>query len=247
MGLKTLIKNTIKMCIPYGILVFYHRIKKTGKYQEESRLYFSEQGEDILLEQYLEKKQGFYVDIGAYNPDRVSVTKKFYLQGWSGINIEPNPVAIKQFIRKRTRDININMGVADVVSELDFYFLGETSTCNTFDKERYETEYKSRGGGIIKIKVMPINNILEKYLPRKQHIDFINIDVENYEMKILKSFDFKKYGPDYFLIEDLTFTNNDIDFMGFSSSKLYKLMNKNGYIVVAKTHYTILFKRIRDY
>jgi FkbM family methyltransferase len=247
MKVKLLIKKVIKFCLPYGILSLY-RYKKSGIDRESGNIYYSEQGEDVLLKLYLDKKQGFYVDIGAYDPDSVSVTKEFYLRGWSGINIEPNPIAIKRFVKRRARDININVGVADVNSKLDFYFFGETSTCNTFDKKQYETECEAGGGGIearvLEIEVMTINNILAKYLPKNQHIDFINLDVENYEMKILEAFDFIKYGPDYFLIEDLTFNNNDIDFMDFSSSELYQLMNKNGYIVLAKTHYTILFKKI---
>ena len=97
MGVKSLTKKCLKACLPYGILSLYHRIKQTGHYQEGSSFYFSEQGEDILLEQYTKKKAGFYVDIGAYNPDRACVTKKFYLKGWSGINIDPNPVSIKIF------------------------------------------------------------------------------------------------------------------------------------------------------
>jgi FkbM family methyltransferase len=246
MRINSLLKKIVKLCLPYGLLSFYHRIKKTGHYQENSNFYFSELGEDILLEQYVDNKQGFYVDIGAYNPDRVSVTKKFYLQGWSGINIDPNPVAIKHFSKKRIRDININVGVADVESELDFYFIGEESEQNTFNKEYYELKYKSKGieADIIKIKVMTINKILENYLPKNQNIDFINLDVETYEMKILETFDFKKYGPKYFLIEDLTFQNTDTDFMNFTSSALYQLMKKNGYIVVAKVKYTILFKKV---
>ena len=96
----------------------------------------------------------------------------------------------KNFLKTRKRDININVGVADIDSELDFYYIGEESTCNTFDKNHYETNYKSKGveASILKIKVMPINNILEKHLPENQHIDFINLDVENYEMKILETF-----------------------------------------------------------
>ena len=245
MGVKSFAKKCIKACVPFGILGLYHRIKQTESFQEFSGIYFSEQGEDILLERYIGKKDGFYVDIGAYHPDRVSSTKKFYLKGWSGINIDPNPVTIKQFLKKRGRDININVGVADIDSELDFYFISAESTCNTFDKDRYETEYRLNGeeASILKIKVTPINNILEKHLPTNQHIDFINLDVESYEMKILTAFDFAKYGPDYFLIEDLTFLDANVDFMDFSKSPLYQLMKQNGYIVAAKTQYTILFKR----
>jgi len=35
--------------------------------------------------------RGFYVDVGAYQPQSGSNTYKLYLKGWSGITIEPNP------------------------------------------------------------------------------------------------------------------------------------------------------------
>ncbi len=33
--------------------------------------------------------KGFIYDIGGYHPERDSVTKHFYDQGWHGINVEP--------------------------------------------------------------------------------------------------------------------------------------------------------------
>jgi hypothetical protein len=52
--------------------------------------------EDTILDRFFKKSTGFYIDIGANHPDRFSNTKKFYKKGWSGINIEPNPVSFKK-------------------------------------------------------------------------------------------------------------------------------------------------------
>jgi len=239
MGIINKIKKIIRLFLPYGIIKISNSFKS-------GNIYFSEQGEDILLKRYIKKKKGFYVDIGAYNPDIASVTKVFYLRGWNGINIDPNPVSIKIFNKKRKRDINLNYGVADKNSELDFYFFGEKSTRNTFDKITYENECESNKNDvkILKINVMTINNILDKYTTNNQHIDFMNIDVENYEMKILETLNFEKYGPDYLLVEDLTFKDSNIDFMEFNKSPLFQIMKLKGYIVAAKTQYTILFKKL---
>jgi len=32
---------------------------------------------------------GFYIDIGAFDPIYISVTKAFSMRGWKGINVEP--------------------------------------------------------------------------------------------------------------------------------------------------------------
>jgi len=103
------------------------------------------QGEDIILQPYLSRNSGFYVDIGAFHPKRHSVTRAFYERGWRGINIEPNPYSIKAFNRIKKRDINLNIGVSDEVGNLDYYFLGENDTSNTFDSTFFEDMDKTAG------------------------------------------------------------------------------------------------------
>jgi hypothetical protein len=101
---------------------------------------------------------------------------------------------------------------------------------------------------IIPVQVYPINDLLEKYLPRisgggaLRHIDFISIDVEGFELRILKALDFEKYAPDYFLIEDLDTRNQDI--MEYRTSEIYLLLKEKGYALVAKTLWTNIFKKM---
>ena len=45
----------------------------------------------ILISVFHNVKEGFYIDIGANDPNIISVTKSFYLSGWNGINIELLP------------------------------------------------------------------------------------------------------------------------------------------------------------
>ena len=53
----------------------------------KNRIYCSQNREDLILEAFfIGEKKGFYVDVGAYDPDYDSVTKLFYLKGWNGIN-----------------------------------------------------------------------------------------------------------------------------------------------------------------
>src|SRR5262245_16124010 len=50
--------------------------------------YYSQFYEDYILGYvFKNQKTGFYVDVGANDPDKSSVTKYFYLAGWRGINI----------------------------------------------------------------------------------------------------------------------------------------------------------------
>ena len=81
---------------------FYKKISKFVTY--------SEYLEDLILFCiFYDIKNGFYIDVGANDPDGCSVTKAFYLRGWKGINIEPLPDKYQSLILKRKRDINLNI------------------------------------------------------------------------------------------------------------------------------------------
>ena len=164
--------------------------------------------------------------------------------GWNGINIDANPDAIAEFNKYRDRDINISCGVSDEYGELDYYYFGEQASINTFCKEQAETfekKFNTKISEIKKMPVQPINNILEKYCSKDQSIDFITLDVEGFEMKILKSLDFTKYAPDYFLVEDLETKGKNIEI--FKKTILYNFLKGKGYNVVGKTHLTYLFQK----
>ena len=62
---------------------------------------FSEYFEDLILFTIVSDiKNGFYIDVGAYDPNIVSVTKAFYLRGWNGINIEPQSIKLNYLKKK---------------------------------------------------------------------------------------------------------------------------------------------------
>ena len=53
---------------------------------------YAQNFEDVMLRRALQDiESGFYVDIGAADPDLDSVTRWFYSNGWRGINVEPDP------------------------------------------------------------------------------------------------------------------------------------------------------------
>jgi FkbM family methyltransferase len=255
------LKQIVKAFIPYGFIwllknkqqaqeIKTHKLE-LAMFEDWPVNYYGQYGEDVLLRLFFDFEEGykgFYVDIGAYHPVEFSNTKYFYDHGWCGINIDANPVSIKEFNKIRERDINIESGVSDEQSELEYYYFGETSMLNSFSKEQakaFEKKFNTTIKEIKKIKVRSINDILEENFPPATgegvHIDFITLDVEGFEMNVLKSFDFSKYAPDFFLVEDLGYKT----FKKFKTSPLYILLKDNGYVAVGKTSITVLFKKIK--
>ncbi|MFM6476289.1 MAG: hypothetical protein ACKPGH_22810, partial [Dolichospermum sp.] len=103
------------------------RVYTNSKYAFH-KISFSQDGEDIVIaELFNNKPEGFYVDVGAHHPQRFSNTYYFYLNGWSGINIDAMPGSMKIFDDLRPRDINLEIPISDKSEILTYYEFDETS------------------------------------------------------------------------------------------------------------------------
>lgn len=199
---------------------------------------YSQEGEDLILSRYFgDKKDGFYVDIGAHHPFRFSNTYIFYKKGWSGMNIDAMPGSMKLFRKFRKRDINLEIAVSDKSEELTYYAFEEPAL-NGFSKELSEG-VRSKKYKILftkKILTETLESILDRYLFSKQEIDFLSIDVEGLDYKVLKSNNWNKYRPKIVLVELLNFNYDN-----YKIDKCYELLTSNGYIFFAKTYNTGIF------
>lgn len=75
---------------------------------------FAPHSEDVLLWRALrDKPAGFYVDVGAENPDHASVTHAFYERGWTGLNLALDPAAQQRLQAARPRDICLTVSLSD--------------------------------------------------------------------------------------------------------------------------------------
>ena len=93
---------------------------------------YSQFGEGMWLAEYFaDKSDGFYVDVGAYDPFNASNTLLLYRRGWSGINIEPDPAALARLRRSRRRDTNLGLVISDVSGDAFFLLDGSFSTIET--------------------------------------------------------------------------------------------------------------------
>jgi FkbM family methyltransferase len=206
------------------------------------KLVCSQYGEDLIIESLLpQKKDGFYIDIGANHPIKYSNTFLFYRKGWKGINVEPNPSRIWLFNIFRKRDLNLNIGIGKNKSEINFYIFKE-STLSTFDKIASE-EYKSMGHPIkkvIKIPITPLSEIIEKHANQKE-IDILSIDTEGYDMEVLESNDWNKFRPRFLIIETLEYKKDG------AGKKLNNIFDpyteKIGYRKIADTYINTIYEK----
>lgn len=205
---------------------------------------YSQSGEDVLVDSILGRpKKGFYLDIGAFHPKLFSNTYLFYKRGWSGVCVEPNPEAKWKFGLVRARDKFVNMGVIakkNQGSELSYFVFDEEAT-NTFSEEVAE-ENKGVGRKLLKkinIPVMEVNSLLKRYVPQKQKIDLLSIDVEGMDEEILKSIDWEKWKPTVVVCEEIRSQVSGL------RSQMEKFFKEKGYEMVGKTGYSVIYRKIR--
>lgn len=165
---------------------------------------YAQNREDYIIDGFFpDVEKGFYVDVGAYDPDRDSVTKLFYQKGWHGINVEPLKEQYGLLEQKRKKDINLNIGLSSKPGKLTFreYKGGGLST---FSKEVRAEHEQNLTDNVVdyvdrQVKVDTLKNILDEY--KVKHIHFMKIDAEGYEYEIIEGGDWKKYRPELICIE----------------------------------------------
>jgi len=183
----------------------------------ENGIYYSQTYEDyILAHVFQDVANGFYIDVGANDPNIFNVTRFFYERGWHGINIEPNAELYLQLRSFRQRDINYNVGIATTEGRMIFYQQAYQSDAlmplSTFDKEIVDIQKKN--GILFKEIVVPVttlNNLLGKISVRE--ITFSTIDVEGFEKQVLESIDLARYKPVVLCIEASRPGTGDLSYM----------------------------------
>lgn len=187
---------------------------------------YSQFNEDLLIDLLLScKKQGFYLDVGANDPSFNSNTKRFYDKGWSGINIEPGVNSFEKFCVNRGRDINLNIGVGPSQKTATFYQVIGDSTLSSFDAGIAEKMAAKFGLTIeeIQIEVLRLVDVFECHV-RDSKVDFMSVDAEGLDLKILQSNDWKRFRPSLVIVE---IDNQYQEIIQFMSSCNYRLLFNN--------------------
>lgn len=163
---------------------------------------YAHANEDLLLFAALRQvpaEAGFYIDVGANDPDEGSVTKLFYEQGWRGINIEPSPEWFTRLVAARTRDVNIQAVASNAPGEVAFHdIVGEQLGTVVEEFARRHSD----AGKLMRtfvVKTVTLAQLCEEHAPEDIH--FLKIDVEGHEAAVLDGMDFARFRPWILVIE----------------------------------------------
>ncbi len=178
------------------IIKFYFKLIK-----DFVRLAFNSDGIPKLQKFILKSiKNGTYMDIGCYHPFKESHTALLFKKGWSGINIDISKESISLFKILRPNDLNLNVGLALKNGKQRAYFEKNISTVSSLDKTHIK-KIGRKNKFMRNINVYTLKKIRELYNIKK--IDFLKMDCESLDSKIILNCDIRTLNCRYLCVEVL--------------------------------------------
>jgi FkbM family methyltransferase len=171
---------------------------------------------DVKLYNFMKIQKGFYIELGAHDGLFQSNTKMLEETcGWTGILIEPSPVAFRHLQQNRPNNILVNCCCSNYngITKGDFHGSPMSSIGGTRVKAAYDGPILLDGVPMteqIDVPVQTLNNILETAGrlvaelasgSNDLQIDLLVIDTEGHELEVLQGLDIQKYKPKFILVE----------------------------------------------
>jgi hypothetical protein len=163
-----------------------------------NRRYYSQKGQDRWVVERANRgqKRGYFVEIGA--GDGRTHSNTYVLErdyGWSGLLVEPNPAYASSIKRLRSADLVCEC-VDRFAGETDFIALGYMGGLIGEDTDyapsRRATVLRHHADKIVRFPCRPLHAILRETCA-PSFIDYLSVDVEGAEFRILAEFPFNLY------------------------------------------------------
>ena len=203
---------------------YEHGVKSYSQYKQEA----------LVLKYFNNKKNGFFIELGGLDGIRHSNT--FLLENkynWKGLIIEPSPSLYKELqINRNVSTENILVG--DKRQEgVEFLYIEDKTKCiglqgvvenyHPAHLNRTMRELNNATYELIQLKMVTLQEICEKYKISK--VDYLSLDVEGSELKVLQGIDFSKV--------DIRLIGVEINYDNDKDS-IYNILQKNGYTFLTK-------------
>ncbi len=222
-----------KFYLFYNIYIRNYKFLKNG----------SQFGEDkFILNKFEKNYKGKFLDIGCYHPTKHNNTYLLYKNGWSGINIDLNPLTIELFDFARPNDKNLNIAISNEESVKKLYFIDELNTQNTLDYNHLsflKDHHNIKNSEITEkeINTKKIDQVLKDL--NFNSIDFMNIDIEGHEIDVLKEIDFNKFFINLLCVEMI----NHNDKSKQNNKEIDDLLKKNNYKLIEKFDFNYIYEK----
>ncbi len=195
---------------------------------------FSQKGQDrwIIDEVLKEKRRGFFVELGAGNGRTHSNT--YLLErdyDWHGVLIEANPKYASDICTNRTCTF-VPCCVDGHLEECNFFCFGYLGGIIADDTD-YNSQNRSslidrHPDKILRVRPQLLEDVLDS-VAAPHHINYLSLDVEGAEHRILSSFPFHRFKFDALTIERPTSVVHEL--LSAAGYVLHKIYRYDGFYV----------------
>ena len=182
---------------------------------------------DSILRDYFPdySYNGVFIDVGAFEPIRISNSYHFEQNGWKVYCLEANTNSIELLKKHRQNVFNYAIYNEDK-DKVEFNVVLSNGWTAGFSAIELDNDianvFRCDNKVITKISVpqRKLDTLLKNELSGVSNIDILKIDVEGGELKVLLGLDFSKYSPTIILVENIC---KKTDIYNFLLSKRYTL------------------------
>jgi FkbM family methyltransferase len=163
---------------------------------------YSQFNEELIIRHFFDdRRNGFFVDVGAYHWKNYSTT--YYLEkhlDWSGIAIDAQGGFAAGYRNNRPRSRFFRFIVTDHSGTMEtLYLAGPVSSI----EKRHVSDLDPRAQDIelreVQVPTITLNELLDRN--GVSRIDFLSMDIEQAEPKALSGFDIERFRPELVCIE----------------------------------------------
>lgn len=207
-------------------------------------IHSSQYGEDIFLHKKFRKmtRPGFYVDVGAHHPFRLSNTAYLWAMGWNGLNVDASQHTLRLFERFRPEDINICKAVvgreyAQAHDSVVFYFSDEIDNCASCDPEIARERGLKNQVSVPCVTLDELVTLAIRHFPGD--FDLLNIDIEGLDDDVIRSLRDWDVKPTILMIEIYGESIREV-----LEHPTCQFIEKSGYQFKERVGHTAIFSKI---
>ena len=218
-------------------LHIFHSIYIKHKFFIKKNSYAMDNEDTAVLNYFKDKKNGFYVDVGCYHPIHRNNTYLLHKQDWNGINIDTSEFSIDLFNYMRPKDLNYHCAISNKSEVIKLFYQKDLSQLSTIERDQAEAVFQ---GNIKekKIQAFTLDEVLNRNKYKDTKIDFLDIDVEGADLKVLEGLSFDKFKPELVCVE--------IHAKEIKQSDIYKFLAVKNYKLIWSGVFSHIFKRFQN-
>ena len=161
-------------------------------------------------------RTGVVVEVGAALPDYLSISRRFRERGWRVVAVEPNP-AFCEAHRRCGYDV-LQFACSDRDKDDDVFFMVESRnatyaggevTYESFSSLGIEGRFAELHGTVdthvtqIPVVTRRLDRLLAEFAPDVTAIDLLCVDVEGWELSVMRGLDPASWRPHVVILENL--------------------------------------------